>query len=39
MSHETRDCPRDGCDETRHTQIGIDVHLVNDHGLTVEAEQ
>lgn len=38
MSRSDRPCPRDGCEETRFSQIGMDVHLLNDHGLTVEVE-
>jgi hypothetical protein len=38
MSRRDRECKRDGCEETRFSQIGMDLHLLTDHGLTVEVE-
>jgi hypothetical protein len=26
------DCPREECDETRFTRLGIELHLIHDHG-------
>lgn len=38
MNRTDRECKRDGCDETRYSQIGMDLHLLNDHGLNVEVD-
>jgi len=29
---DPRECPRDGCEETRLTSLGMDYHLIRDHG-------
>ena len=29
---EATECPRPGCSETRFTSIGMDLHLLRDHG-------
>lgn len=28
---DARPCPCDGCDTTRYTTIGMDLHLLHDH--------
>lgn len=39
MKFETRDCPRDECDVERYTQLAIDIHIVQDHGLRVSVDE
>jgi hypothetical protein len=29
---DPRECPCKGCDETRFTSLGMDYHLIRDHG-------
>jgi len=39
MDHRhTQPCPRDDCDVERYSQIAIDIHIVQDHGLRVSIE-
>jgi hypothetical protein len=36
------ECPREGCEEERYTNLGMDFHLVHDHdgrGVESPAEQ
>ena len=30
------ECRRDGCGETRESQVGMELHLANDHSLPDE---
>ena len=34
-----RECPREDCDVERHSQLAIDIHIVQDHGLSVSINE
>ena len=36
---ERIECSRDGCPETFFTQLAVDIHIVQDHGLKVEVDE
>lgn len=39
MSEATRECFRPDCTREFYTQIALDIHIVNDHGLNVDLDQ